>query len=103
MLCRDGRTAGRQTPFQKAGGSNPSWVEDFFEVFLFYFFFFFFCLFFFCMFWGVKTSRFWSRLRGNGDHTPDPDLESFKTSLRDVLTRDSLATVCPVDRGPGLS
>ena len=27
----------------------------------------------------------WSRLRGNGDHTPDPDLESFKTRLRDTL------------------
>ena len=35
MVCRDGATAGRLTPDQKAGGSNPSWVEDFFWLLLF--------------------------------------------------------------------
>jgi hypothetical protein len=32
----------------------------------------------------------WSRLRGNGDHIPDPDLESFKTRLRYTLTTTRL-------------
>ena len=35
---------------------------------------------------GKPDFHIWSRLRGNGDHTPDPDLESFKTSLRVILT-----------------
>ena len=30
-------------------------------------------------------------LRGNGAHTPDPDLESFKTSLRDILTHTTFS------------
>ena len=34
---------------------------------------------------GNQTFHIWSRLRGNGDHTPDPDSESFKTRLRDTL------------------
>jgi hypothetical protein len=35
----------------------------------------------------------WSRLRGNGDHTPDPDLESFKNRLRDSLSQGARATL----------
>ena len=35
---------------------------------------------------GKPDFHIWSRLRGNGDHTPDPDLESFKTRLQDSLT-----------------
>ena len=34
----------------------------------------------------VHPSIFWSILRGNGAHIPDPDLESFKTRLSQSLT-----------------
>ena len=36
---------------------------------------------------GRYPPRFWCRLRGNGAATPDPDLEGFKTRLRDSLNR----------------
>ena len=35
---------------------------------------------------GVHPSIFWSILRGNGAHIPDPDLESFKTRLSHILS-----------------
>eukprot|EP00964_Phaeocystis_antarctica_P129174 scaffold93028_cov39-Phaeocystis_antarctica.AAC.1 len=35
----------------------------------------------------------WSRLRGNEAHTPDPDLESFKTSLDMLSQRRKVALV----------
>ena len=36
---------------------------------------------------GKPDFHIWSRLREFGAHTPDPDLESFKTRLRDILRR----------------
>ena len=44
----------------------------------------------FWLFWGVHPSIFWSILRGNGAHTPDQDLESFKTILWSVLSVGNL-------------
>ena len=35
---------------------------------------------------GKPDFHIWSRLREFGAHIPDPDLESFKTRLRDILT-----------------
>ena len=34
---------------------------------------------------GKPDFHIWSRLREFGAHIPDPDLESFKTRLRDIL------------------
>ena len=36
---------------------------------------------------GKPDFHIWSRLREFGAHIPDPDLESFKTRLRDILSR----------------
>eukprot|EP00964_Phaeocystis_antarctica_P105041 scaffold70119_cov89-Phaeocystis_antarctica.AAC.2 len=38
-------------------------------------------------------------LRGNGAYTPDPDLESFKTSLRDSLSRETDTETSTPSRG----
>ena len=46
---------------------------------------------------GKPDFHIWSRLRGNGDHTPDPDLESFKTSLQDVLVQSLPVIACVLD------
>ena len=43
---------------------------------------------------GRPSSRFWSKLRGNGAHTPDQDLESSKTSQKDSLRRHPLKINC---------
>ena len=39
---------------------------------------------------GKPDFHIWSRLREFGAHIPDPDLESFKTRLRDILIRCGL-------------
>ena len=53
---------------------------------------------------GKPDFHIWSRLREFGAHTPDPDLESFKTRLRDSLTprRGGSATLrqCQPTLGP---
>ena len=40
---------------------------------------------------GKPDFHIWSRLREFGAHIPDPDLESFKTRLRDILSGDRRA------------
>ena len=106
---------GRQTSYQRVMGSNPSRVGEFFWVSssfsssflrlsLFLLFLLLSLLLSFSSYFssfsslfprvvcvafdgcsGVHPSILWSILRGNGAHTPDPDLESFKTRHRTSL------------------
>ena len=52
----------------------------------------------FSMYQNVHPSIFWSILRGNGAHTPDQDLESYKSILMKILTA-ARHTESPLGRG----
>ena len=47
---------------------------------------------------GKPDFHIWSRLGEFGAHIPDPDLESFKTRLRDILTPEVVAQLMALHR-----